>query len=1296
MKTVVRGSFVALCLFFVSGILSAQVAELRSVSDFDMPETTLDTLTISVTGTVPGDEFDIIVSGSGFPVFLISSATQTITHPQTKAEFIFRSFTPGTRNFTVEMKDHQTQQLQDTESFTITVKEVPPATHTVVYDDSSYTHDYDTIVTGYPVSGTLVAYRNNGTMDGDTTFVISKTGVLEIDNQNILLDNDRTPPGMGAEIPFTATQKGLDTLLIIAHKKTNPTLRDTMYLVVDVQRFRFTAGTDDGATNEDTQFNRTTRILGAKSLHTNTVTITESDNLIESFNYSISYAGDTAVVAWSAIPKDDAYGRTDLTFRLTDETVNDFIETDMALDIRSKNDAPRFSFATDYIVKDEDFEAFTIPIFWDNPANESSETLTVTLNILSQELATLTYDDDNDDIVVTKKDHMFGLLSVEISVFDGELTTKDTIEIDITAVNDPPTFTLSQTTVERDEDFVDTVEVTVDYTPVFGEGDQQVLYSLVGEAPDFLNVTVEALTGTVHIWSVPDKDYSTVLLLEANDQEDNNNTYRTALTVTIHSVDDRPIAVADTFYTDEDQNYGAIRSTGVLVNDIDIDTHPNDLSCVLVRSVEIEDENSFVFDSDGGFLFIPPTDFFGEKTFEYAVFDGTSYSDTVTSVIIVHPINDPPVALIDTFVCLENEYFFLRDSDFLRNDSDVDNDHIDLSLVDILHRPENGRFYDPSDIIFFRPDRNFSGVDSLIYVLSDGMLRDTMTSYFVIENINNVPQGNPDFPEIYEGDTLDMNVLLNDTDLDNDNLEAVFFSGPSHGTYTTHYDGSLRYIPDPYYFGKDTIVYKPNDGHKLGNLTEVIITIYPVDSPNIFSLTPQHCFVRPGDTLIIDIDETIPYGETETTWYGCDHPSTIADITFDATEKNISLVAHTEGIDTVLVSGDQFTDTLFITVSFDRQTIHFKKGWNMFSTSINLINSDLDSLFATKIDSVFLIKNGSGRVYLPQYDIDDIDSLQTHEGYLLYAVNEFNKTFTGWRESPQTPIALTQGWNMISYLPTYILPVEEAFSSVQQNLFLVKNGSGEIFLPQYNINQIGTTKPTSGYLVYMHQPDTLYYPPIQQAKRGICTVPQSDVRLDVAPSSTSMTLLLSVPDTRLEGHDLVVKTSSGLCIGAGIVYQGNACMTIWGDNDHLEGRQGALDFEDIHLFDEQSNTELTVSSMINLSTHKRQPLQFVRSSVFSAEVQSSSIHQIGGSDEGIIITPNPAQSETTLQFFASTHTVDIHVVDINGKTVFSQVLTSCEGWNEYVLDASSLSSGQYSVWITTQTGSQKAIFHVVH
>lgn len=74
-------------------------------------------------------------------------------------------------------------------------------------------------------------------------------------------------------------------------------------------------------------------------------------------------------------------------------------------------------------------------------------------------------------------------------------------------------------------------------------------------------------------------------------------------------------------------------------------------------------------------------------------------------------------------------------------------------------------------------------------------------------------------------------VLINDSDPDDDDLQALLTVGTSHGSLSLNSDGSFIYTPDPGFTGEDFFRYRATDGQLKSSAAKVTITIHPPNSP---------------------------------------------------------------------------------------------------------------------------------------------------------------------------------------------------------------------------------------------------------------------------------------------------------------------------------------------------------------------------------------------------------------------------------------------------------------------------------
>jgi VCBS repeat-containing protein len=122
-------------------------------------------------------------------------------------------------------------------------------------------------------------------------------------------------------------------------------------------------------------------------------------------------------------------------------------------------------------------------------------------------------------------------------------------------------------------------------------------------------------------------------------------------------------------------------------------------------------------DPDGSFVYTPAGDYFGADTFSYVADDGSQSSTVTLANIQVSPVNDPPVAAIDSYITLEDTALSVPAPGVLGNDSDADGDSLTATLV---QAPQHGNLnLDPDGSFVYTPASGFSGTDTFVYRSED-------------------------------------------------------------------------------------------------------------------------------------------------------------------------------------------------------------------------------------------------------------------------------------------------------------------------------------------------------------------------------------------------------------------------------------------------------------------------------------------------------------------------------------------------------------------------------------------------
>jgi uncharacterized delta-60 repeat protein len=223
------------------------------------------------------------------------------------------------------------------------------------------------------------------------------------------------------------------------------------------------------------------------------------------------------------------------------------------------------------------------------------------------------------------------------------------------------------------------------------------------------------------------------------------------VSITVSPVNDAPVAVADSFSSDEDIAL-IIQIADLLANDSDADSDE------LHFALHDQAQHGWVtVNPTGTILYTPLPDFFGVDTFRYRVLDdfgGQSAPATVT--ITVNPVPDAPVAVADAFTQWEDQPLTIDFTSVLANDLDPDADPLTAAL---LTGPAHGSLTFHTDGTFvYAPSAHFNGIDSFTYVASDGaFLSDPATVTIEFLALPDAPVASSDFYELDEDAVLFVN-----------------------------------------------------------------------------------------------------------------------------------------------------------------------------------------------------------------------------------------------------------------------------------------------------------------------------------------------------------------------------------------------------------------------------------------------------------------------------------------------------------------------------------------------------------
>ena len=401
--------------------------------------------------------------------------------------------------------------------------------------------------------------------------------------------------------------------------------------------------------------------------------------------------------------------------------------------------------------------------------------------------------------------------SFTYSVSDGNNgTATATVTITVTPVNDPPVAYADSATVAEDG----TVDIAVLANDTDVENDVLTVTSVTQGAHGAVVINPD---NTVKYTPAANYNGSDAFLYTVSDG--NGGTATGTVTITVTSVNDAPVANADSATVAED---GTV-NVAVLGNDTDVDG-----DTLSVSSVTQGAHGAVVINPDKTVKYTPAANYNGSDSFTYTVSDGNGGTATGTVTVTVTSVNDAPVANDDSATVAEDGMVNMA---VLTNDTDPEGDT--LTVTSVTQGAHGAVAINPDKTVKYTPAANYNGSDSFTYTVSDGNGGTaTGTVTITVTSVNDAPVANADSATVAEDGTVNVAVLGNDTDADGDTLSVTAVTQGAHGAVAINPDKTVKYTPAANYNGSDSFTYTVSDGNGGSATATVTITVTSVnDAP---------------------------------------------------------------------------------------------------------------------------------------------------------------------------------------------------------------------------------------------------------------------------------------------------------------------------------------------------------------------------------------------------------------------------------------------------------------------------------
>ena len=437
-------------------------------------------------------------------------------------------------------------------------------------------------------------------------------------------------------------------------------------------------------------------------------------------------------------------------------------------------------------------------------------------------------------------------ITYEIEDADGD-TSSATVTFDVTPVDDTPTATDDNLTV--DEDSTAGVANQIDVSTndnIGGDG---------GDGDDFAiatgptNGTVVEVSDGVFEY-VPNVGFSGTDSFTYTITDVDGSTATATVNVTVNDTGD-PLAVNDTTTTIEDT---PVTTGNVLTNDTVID----DATITAFDAISANG-GTVVNNGDGTFTYTPPVGFVGDDTFTYTLCDDDTPASCSTATVTVTVTDEgDPVAVDDTVTTIEDTP--VTTGNVLDNDTVVD----DATITAFDATSTNGgTVVNNGDGTFtYTPPPGFVGDDTFTYTLCDDDTPASCSTATVTVTVTD--EGDPvavddTVTTIEDTPVTTGNVLDNDTVVDDAMITAFDATSTNGGTVVNNGDGTFTYTPPPGFLGDDTFTYTLCDDDTPPSCSTATVTVTVIEAP-----APLLVLVKTAEVDGAQVGDEITYTFTVT------------------------------------------------------------------------------------------------------------------------------------------------------------------------------------------------------------------------------------------------------------------------------------------------------------------------------------------------------------------------------------------------------------------------------------------------
>jgi cellulose biosynthesis protein BcsQ len=251
----------------------------------------------------------------------------------------------------------------------------------------------------------------------------------------------------------------------------------------------------------------------------------------------------------------------------------------------------------------------------------------------------------------------------------------------------------------------------------------------------------------------------------------------------------------------------------------------------LTYSVVTKPSNGTLSGTEPNMTYTPNLNFNGLDSFTFRVSDGKLNSIPATVSLVINPADDVPIADATSVTVPEDTV-----SHILLTGSDPDGDPLTYS---VLRAPAHGKLSGTAPNLIYTPDPNFSWLDSFTFRVNDGKNDSAPATVMISVTPTNDPPTARDDKIVTQEDTpATIDVLANDTDVDNELITISDVTQGRSGSVRKNDDGTLTYTPNANFSGTDSFTYTVTDKEGAKDTAVVKVEVGSANDPPVITSKP--------------------------------------------------------------------------------------------------------------------------------------------------------------------------------------------------------------------------------------------------------------------------------------------------------------------------------------------------------------------------------------------------------------------------------------------------------------------------